>query len=141
MPITGLEYTLGGMALNMFTRKLFARQAGSTTTQQGPISVSEVAEALEQGSVLLDVRDDIEWVAGHAPDAIHIPLQHLDRAASRLEGKDVLTICRSGRRSSQAAAALKRAGLSARNVSGGMKSWASAGLPVVREGGKEGTVL
>ena len=28
-------------------------------------------------AVILDVREDYEWVAGHAEDAVHIPLDQL----------------------------------------------------------------
>ena len=35
------------------------------------------AAGLPEGAYLLDVREDDEWAAGHAPDAFHIPLGDL----------------------------------------------------------------
>ena len=55
---------------------------------------------LPAGVTLLDVREQDEWDAGHAPDALHIPMSEL---AGRLEelpnDQDVYVICRSGNRS------------------------------------------
>ena len=38
------------------------------------VSSQEAVGLHEAGAVLLDVREDDEWAAGHAPDAIHVPL-------------------------------------------------------------------
>jgi rhodanese-related sulfurtransferase len=89
--------------------------------------------------VLLDVREDDEWAAGHAPDAVHLALSRLH--PDRLPPADTyLVICRSGNRSGRVVAALTRGGFRARNVAGGMNAWAADGLPVVRADGRPGTV-
>lgn len=95
----------------------------------------------EQGAVLLDVRGEDEWAAGHAPGAVHVPLASVAQAAGRFADEEVLTVCRSGRRSANAAEVLAKAGVEVRNVAGGMSSWAAAGLPVVRDDGGPGTVV
>ncbi len=101
---------------------------------------AEVAELQRKGAVLLDVRESDEWEAGHAPDAVHIPLGCVDEAATRLAGQQVLTVCRSGARSGRAAKTLATAGVGVHNVAGGMSAWAAAGLPVVRDDGSPGRV-
>lgn len=95
--------------------------------------------AAEENAVLLDVREPGEWAAGHAPDAVHMPLGSLDTTALPAD-RPVVAVCRSGARSSRAAEALRTAGIDARNLSGGMSAWASSGLPVVRDDGQAGTV-
>ena len=56
------------------------------------------------GVYLLDVREDDEWAAGHAPDAVHIPVGALsERAAEIPQDGEVYVICRSGARSAYAA--------------------------------------
>ena len=100
----------------------------------------EVAELQGRGAVLVDVREDEEWTAGHAPDAVHLPLGRVREAASRFAGQQVLTVCRSGARSGRAAKTLAAAGVSVHNVAGGMSAWASAGLRVVRDDGSPGRV-
>lgn len=98
------------------------------------------AELLERGeAVLLDVREPQEWAAGHAPRAGHLPLGLLTPAAVP-QDRPVIAVCRSGNRSGKAADILAAAGLRVHNLAGGMQAWARAGLPVVTDDGKPGTV-
>jgi rhodanese-related sulfurtransferase len=95
----------------------------------------------DNGAVLLDVREPHEWQAGHAPRARHIPLSQLTRRAGELpQGRAVVTVCRSGARSARAATLLARDGWEASNLTGGMRAWARAGLPVVAKGGGPGRI-
>ncbi|MCX5401981.1 rhodanese-like domain-containing protein [Streptomyces sp. NBC_00102] len=91
-------------------------------------------------AVLLDVRERIEWVAGHAPGAVHVPLSRLitGEAPPAAEGRPLMVICRSGHRSQQAVKLLNERGAGAVDVKGGMNAWASAGLPVVDDRGSHG---
>ncbi len=89
---------------------------------------------------LIDVRENDEWAAGHAPKAVHVPLGDLDPAAHTDMGP-LVVVCRSGGRSSKAAAKLATAGLAVHNLSGGMTAWEQAGLPVVGDDGATGTVI
>jgi len=104
------------------------------------VAPAEVPDLRARGSVLLDVREDDEWIASHAPDAVHVPVARVGEAASRFAGQQVLTVCRSGARSGRAAKTLAAAGVDVRNVAGGMSAWAAAGLPVVRDNGSPGWV-
>ena len=83
-------------------------------------------------AVLLDVREDDEWAAGHAPHAIHIPLGELaERIGEVPQDGDVYVVCRMGGRSARATAHLNQSGWDAVNVAGGMQAWHGAGLPLV----------
>ena len=104
------------------------------------VDSAEAHRLMEHGAILLDVREDEEWAAGHAPDAAHMPLSVLEPPAVP-EGQPVLTVCRSGRRSAQARAALSAAGRHAINVAGGMEAWRDAGLPVVTDDGVAGEIV
>ena len=101
--------------------------------------VPEVAAAaVPADGWLLDVREPDEWVAGHAPDAIHIRLRELGVRAGELpRDREVYIICRSGNRSAYATQALASAGLNAVNVADGMTGWAVAGRPMISEDGAE----
>ena len=73
---------------------------------------SVVSTDLPAGVYLLDVREDDEWAAGHAPDAVHIPVGAIsERAAEIPQDREIYVICRSGARSAYAAQALAGAGL------------------------------
>ncbi|MEU6034094.1 MULTISPECIES: rhodanese-like domain-containing protein [Actinomadura] len=89
------------------------------------------AAEVPQDAYLLDVREQDEWDAGHAPQAVHIPMAELsDRAAEVPRDRDVYVICRSGMRSAQVTIALNNAGWLAKNVDGGMKRWVEVGRPM-----------
>lgn len=85
---------------------------------------------------VLDVREDDEWVAGHAPQALHVPLGELPaRAAAVPVDREVVVVCRVGGRSAQAVAWLNGQGWSTVNLDGGMQAWAAAGRPLESAGG------
>ncbi len=99
---------------------------------------SVMSKDLPGGIYLLDVREDDEWTAGHAPDAVHIPMGKLnERAAEIPQDREVYVICRSGARSAYASQALAGAGWRPVNVADGMTGWAVAGRPMVSETGAE----
>ncbi len=104
-----------------------------------PVVVPEVLSAdLPAGVFLLDVREDDEWTAGHAPDAVHLRLGELGARVDELpRDREVYVICRSGARSAYAAQALTAGGVHAVNVADGMTGWAVAGRPMISENGAE----
>lgn len=91
---------------------------------------------VQQGALLLDVREPGEYSAIHAPAAKLLPLGQLGERMHELAGykdKPVVVMCRSGRRSAQAVALLQEAGFSrVSNLKGGINAWESDGLEVVR---------
>lgn len=103
------------------------------------VDVHTAARMRADGAILLDVREDDEWAAGHADGATHVPLSKLD-PASLTAGETIVALCRSGNRSAKAAVVLAEAGFDVVNVTGGMKAWQQAGLPVATDQGKVGTV-
>ena len=102
-------------------------------SEQPTTTVSEVAD----DAVIVDVREANEWAAGHAPNAVHIPLGDLPSRLADLPDTDAGTVavtCRSGGRSSRAVAWLTQQGYDVANLDGGMKAWQSAGKPLEGEG-------
>ncbi len=101
---------------------------------QPETDVNDAARRAADGSaLLLDVREPDEWARGRAEHAVHAPLGDLDPGAVPRD-RPVLAVCRSGKRSGVAAAALAAAGHDVTNVTGGMLAWVQAGLPVVGDG-------
>lgn len=106
------------------------------------VDAVDAARLVGTGAVLLDVREPQEWVAGHAPQAEHLPLAALPVAAGRCRAGDrVVVVCRSGSRARTATALLRRRGVEAWTLDGGMTAWAGAGGPVVTSGGAPGQVV
>lgn len=109
-----------------------------TTTFVHNVDPARATQLTESGATLLDVREDHEWKSGHAPGAVHVPLGQLDPASFPTD-LTIIAVCRSGNRSSKAAEVLTSAGRDVVNLEGGMQAWARAGLPVVRDDGREGS--
>ncbi len=104
------------------------------------VTVHDVPEDLRD-AVLLDVREDDEWQAGHVDGALHIPLGDLmARSGEVPSDAEVVVTCRGGGRSSRAVAWLNENGFDAVNLSGGMGAWQDAGRPLVDGRGGAGTV-
>lgn len=104
------------------------------------IDPTRAAQLITDGShVLIDVREDGEWAAGHAPQARHVALGAI-AATDFPAGTPLIAVCRSGGRSSQAVTELVARGVDAHNLTGGMQAWAQAGLPVTDADGRPGTV-
>lgn len=97
------------------------------------VRVDRAMTLLDDGAVLVDVREPAEWRSGHAPRARHIPLGRLSADARRLPADaPVVVMCASGMRSRGAAAQLRAAGYRATSLSGGLAAWRAAGGPVTR---------
>jgi rhodanese-related sulfurtransferase len=100
-------------------------------------NVPEVSvQDLPADAVILDVREDDEWAAGHVEGATHVPLGEVPQRLGELPDADPLyIICRSGNRSGRAVAWLGQQGVESVNVAGGMRAWAAAGRPMVADSG------
>jgi len=95
----------------------------------------EATRLMNQNSTLiLDVRDDAEFAAGHLPRARHIPLAELGKRVDEIakyKEKAVLVSCGSGTRSGRAVKVLKAAGFaSVYELKGGLAAWQRESLPV-----------
>jgi rhodanese-related sulfurtransferase len=98
------------------------------------------AASVAAGAVILDVREPEEWVAGHIPGALHIPLADVPARLDELPDGEIVVICRSGGRSARAVGWLTDHGFEAINLTGGMGAWQEAGREMVSETGEAPTV-
>jgi hydroxyacylglutathione hydrolase len=111
-------------------------RAGRGTGTVERTGVGELAPRLARGEVtLLDVRSRSEFVAGHLPGALHIPVGHLGaRLAEIPRDKPIVVQCETGSRSAIAVSVLQRLGVpNAANLAGGIVAWQEGGHPVVAE--------
>lgn len=94
----------------------------------------EASRRLLGDALLLDVREPEEWAECHVAGAVHIPLDELpSRLAELPADREIICMCRSGRRSSKAQALMEesRRFTKVLNLSGGILRWIDDGLPVV----------
>ncbi|HBZ43168.1 MAG TPA: ArsR family transcriptional regulator [Maritimibacter sp.] len=100
-----------------------------------PVSRADLAARLAEGSVtVLDVRPADEYAAGHIPGALNATVTDLDQVLTTLAvDGEVVAYCRGPYcvYAHQAVAALRRHGLNARRLEGGLPEWREEGRPVV----------
>jgi len=107
---------------------LFRRTAG------GPwVTTAEATHLINrEDALVIDVRDPGEYGAGHILGAKNHPLSRLgDADVVKRKDRPVIVYCDTGDRASKAIALLKKQGVSrVVNLSGGIRAWQQAGLPV-----------
>jgi rhodanese-related sulfurtransferase/DNA-binding transcriptional ArsR family regulator len=106
--------------------------------QLQPIGAAELLQRLvEDNIILLDVRPAEEYVAGHLPDALSIPVAELEARLSELpQDREIVAYCRGPYCvfADEAVTLLRTNGYSARRLEQGLPDWRALGLPV--ESGK-----
>lgn len=133
LPAAGLEQVIAGVTdLDMTeVHAQVARQRELLATPED-VTVDELAQALAAGGAVIDVREPMEYRAGHVPGAELVPLQRVpDQVGELPTDRPIYVICASGGRSLQAVQFLRQAGVEAYSVAGGTTAWAGEGRPVV----------
>lgn len=89
-----------------------------------------------QEALVLDVRDDSEYAAGHLPNSKHIPSEKIEERwveLQKFKEKPIVVIYRGGIRSNHASLVLRKNGFAqVFNLMGGIDAWKRASLPVVK---------
>ncbi|MDG9676028.1 rhodanese-like domain-containing protein [Micromonospora sp. DH14] len=110
----------------------------SETARPATLDATGLRELIESGRAprVLDVRTPAEFETAHIPGSYNVPLDLLREHRRELRDhldEDVVLVCRSGARASQAQQALAGVGLTNLTVlDGGIMSWQAADAPVTR---------
>ena len=111
-----------------------ASRARSGGQSVGPM---DAVRLMNQGALLLDVRNQAEFDSGHILDARHVPQDQLassTEALKKYREKVVIACCESGMRSGAAARVLRAQGFTkVVNLQGGLQAWRADNLPLVRK--------
>jgi rhodanese-related sulfurtransferase len=101
------------------------------------INPVEAKRFLDQGAILVDIREADEHAREKVAGAHHLPLSKLDEADLALhEGRPVIFHCRTGARTTGHASRLAQkvsGACEAFIIEGGLDAWKKAGLPVVAD--------
>lgn len=126
LALIAIAVVSGGMLL----WETFRRGGGG----DGVTAAQAVLKVNREKGVMIDVCEPGEHQAGHAAGCKNIPLGQLDKRLNELpkdKNAPVLVMCQSGARARRAAAQLRKDGyVNAAAVSGGLRAWREAGLPV-----------
>ena len=97
-------------------------------------SVAALQLINHKNALVLDVREEKEYKAGHVLNAKLIPLGKLGERKGELERnreQPIVVMCASGQRSASACVLLEKEGFAkAYNLTGGINAWKKAGLPL-----------
>ena len=132
LAMIGLDHIAGFFTADALTASAAERRQLATTPQ---VNVTQVAKELaERRAMVIDVRGQAEWKAGHIAGAQHIPLGTLaERMAEVPRTTPIILHCQGGGRSAIAASVLEANGFtSVANTTGGFQAWTAAGHPVER---------
>ena len=134
---------LGLLAAIAFLPRLIRRLRGGTTTRW--IETNELANGFgRDATTMIDVRSPEEFTGplGHIETALNIPLGELPDRLIEINAhrnEPVIVVCRTEKRSADAAALLSEAGFrDVRVLRGGMERWIRDGLPVEGRSAVEG---
>jgi len=100
------------------------------------VDIEQYKQMVSSGEphLLVDVREDGEWTAGHAAGAMHLGKGIIERdIESRVPDKDTTLVlyCGGGFRSALAGDAIRKMGYSSViSLDGGWRAFESSGLPV-----------
>jgi rhodanese-related sulfurtransferase len=115
----------------------FEKLCDEARTRVEEIDVSTAAREQKSGALLVDVREESEFAAGHAAGAIHLGKGIIERdIESRVPDPmaRVLLYCGGGYRSALAADNLQKMGYAnVASVAGGWRAWVGAGLPTTKD--------
>lgn len=109
--------------------------AAKTEIQE--VSVAQADDAIKQADLLIDVREEDEYHAGHIRGAVHIPRGLLEFKLSNdpaLENRsmNIVLYCKNSGRAALSAKAMKDMGyLHVLSITGGFDAWQEAGKPVI----------
>lgn len=101
------------------------------------VSPQEAKKLIEQGAVLIDIRERVEYLREHIPYALSLPLTDITagKTVPGAERQPVIFHCLAGMRTVQNASALTKAASPAPVLlmAGGINAWKSAGLPTIED--------
>ena len=107
-----------------------ARERPAMSVQE--ISVAELKELVAKGENVVDVRESDEYVGGHVPGALNVPLSTLTgRVDEFSDTETTYVICQAGGRSMRACEYLADLGKSVVNIAGVTGAWLASGFDVV----------
>ncbi len=125
-----------GLMLGSGAMLLWPMLRGSTSGAKDVSPAEAVLLINRENAIVLDVREESEFAAGHIPDAKNIPLSKLAERINELrkfQQKPVVVNCQTDMRSAKAFGQLKEAGFTnLYNLRGGLNAWNEAKLPVAK---------
>jgi rhodanese-related sulfurtransferase len=117
----------------MFFKQLL--QQNPPVDEVSPHKVKELISENNKNIIIVDVRTHQEYISnlGHIKNSILLPLQslwHNKESIEKYKNKEIIVVCRSGKRSEEACRILNKSNFNTKNMTGGMIEWNRIGFPI-----------
>ena len=111
--------------------------AGRTAAGKSVSPMDAVRLTSREDAVVLDVRGESEFAAGHIVNAVNVSESTLKDSTARIDkyrDRTLVVACKTGQRAGAVSAALRKQGFEkALALQGGIAAWQSAGLPLSKK--------
>ncbi len=101
-----------------------------------PVSPHEVTKLVNDGNaVLIDLRDNVEFKAGHIVGAVNIPYAKLNKESTEAltyKDKTIILVDKLGQHAGAVGRLLGKEGFDVRRLGGGIAEWQAQNLPLVK---------
>jgi len=138
--ITHHYYLAGGAVLALVALVLY--EARARVQSFAALSAMQAVRLMNQGALVIDLRDRPAFEAGHIGQARHVPAGELESQAESLrkwKSKPVIAYDENGLKSGAAVRTLNRLGFTeVFNLEGGINAWVKDNLPLSRAAGDKG---
>jgi rhodanese-related sulfurtransferase len=112
----------------------FLKLVNEAKSRVKEVNIEQYKAMPREGHILIDVREDNEWSAGHAAGAVHLSKGTIERDVETQipdKSQTLVLYCGGGFRSALAGDALQQMGYkNVISLDGGWRGWNQAGLPV-----------
>ena len=133
----GNHYILSAAWIGVFILIIYSFMGSKLRGYQNANPAQATQLINHNDAVIIDVREENEYLKGHIVNSVHVPMSYLNERMKELEkfkDKTVIAACRSGQRSAQACATLKKNGFeNVYNLTGGVMAWQSDNLPLTKK--------
>ena len=136
-----MELFLQFVSINWYWFGIISLLVGTLVLREnrksGPsVSTVELTNLINrENAVVLDIRPEKEFKAGHIVDAINIPFDKFTSRKSELEGRKsdpIIVVCKYGQQSGGIAKQLRETEFTVSRLRGGMTEWTASQLPLVK---------
>ncbi|MWJ29160.1 rhodanese-like domain-containing protein [Halomonas sediminis] len=125
---------VGAFLLVLITWLVYEARSAATNAVTSPQATQLINR---EDAVVVDIREEKDFKAGHIAGARHLPQSKLESRMSELEklkSQPIILVCKHGQSAGAAQAKLTKAGFEhVHKLKGGMAQWQADGLPVVRK--------
>jgi rhodanese-related sulfurtransferase len=121
------------LAIVAMTLAVIFNELRMKTQTLGSISPSQAVKLINDGALIIDIREEQAFLSGHLMEAKNLGPKEIANSKKLNSRKGLLLVCDNGTKSSRALLELRKAGIeNAYSIKGGINAWLEENLPIER---------